>query len=274
MGTWKRTMADAIGTMLGAHIIPRDAVGQLFEQSCVGKVLDNFGVDCVFDVGANTGQYAIMLRERLRFRGTIISYEPVPELAAELERTASGDPAWIIRNLALDRETRDALFRVTADTQFSSLKPTSGLGHAIFGGQVAVTDTLSLTTSTLAAEINLWRKQLGFVRPYLKMDTQGNDLAVADGAGVMLSSFVAVQTETAIAKLYESMPDFAESQAYFTARGFDLSAIIPNNEGHFARLIETDCIFINRALAKTSVQAAEAGPASGIAGSSVNAVRN
>jgi FkbM family methyltransferase len=252
MRTWKRAVADAVGGMLGAHIVPRHAVGQLYEQACIAKILETFGVDCVFDVGANAGQYAIMLRDRLRYRGTIISYEPVPALAAELERMAVGDPGWIIRNLALDSETRDAVFQVTADTQFSSLNAPTGLGHAIFGGQVAVTDNLALTTSTLAAEVTHWRKELAFHRPYLKMDTQGSDIAVAEGAGVLLSSFVAIQTETAIAKLYEAVPDFAESQAYFTGRGFDLSAIIPNNEGHFARLIETDCIFINRALARFS----------------------
>ena len=95
-----------------------------------------------------------------------------------------------------------------------------------------------------------WQKELGFRRPYLKLDTQGSDLAVAEGAGVMISSFAAIQTETAISSLYEGIPEFVESRAFFTGRGFDLSAIVPNNEGHFPRLIETDCIYVNRALAQ------------------------
>ncbi len=248
MRSWKRAAADALGGVLNAYIVPRHSVGQLYEQVCIGRMFDTFDVDCVFDVGANTGQYARMLRDRVRYTGTIISYEPVPELAAAIEEAAAADSGWIVRNLALDRETRDAVFRVTADSQFSSLKAPSRLGHAIFGGQVAVKDELSLTTSTLAAEMARWQKELGFRRPYLKMDTQGNDLAVAEGAGVMLSSFVAIQSETAIAKLYDGIPDFVESRSFFGGRGFDLSAIIPNNEGHFPRLIETDCVYVNRAL--------------------------
>ena len=96
-------MADAVGDMLQAYVVPRHAVGQLYEQDCIRRIIDAFDVDCVFDVGANAGQYGTMLRDRLRYRGTIISYEPVPELAAGLARAAGGDPAWIVRNLALDR---------------------------------------------------------------------------------------------------------------------------------------------------------------------------
>src|SRR4051794_41980871 len=37
--------------------------------------------------------------------------------------------------------------------------------------------------STLAEELPRWREQLGFQRPFLKMDTQGHDVAVFEGAG-------------------------------------------------------------------------------------------
>jgi FkbM family methyltransferase len=248
MRSLKRKMADAVGQAIGAHIVPPQAVGGLYEQECIRRIFDAFAVDCVFDVGANSGQYATMLRDRIRYAGPIISFEPVPELADALAGEASFDVAWHIRGVALDRETRDAVFRVTADTQFSSLRKPSGLGQAIFGGQVRIDGELALTTSTLAAELARWSKELGFRRPYLKMDTQGNDIAVAEGAGVLLSSFVAIQTETAIKKLYEGIPDITETLAFFQMRGFDLNSIVPNNEGAFPRLLETDCIFINRAL--------------------------
>jgi FkbM family methyltransferase len=248
MRSLKRKMADAVGSAIGAHIVPPQGIGGLYEQDRIRQIIQAFDVDCVFDVGANSGQYATMLRDRLRFQGPIISFEPVPELCQQLVADAVADPDWHIRGVALDKETRDAIFRITADTQFSSFRRTSGLGQALFGGQVRVDNELSLTTSTLAAELAHWKKQLGFKRPYLKMDTQGNDIAVAEGAGVALSSFVAIQTETAISKLYEGIPDLHETLAFFRSRGFELSAIVPNNDGLFPRLIETDCIFVNRAL--------------------------
>jgi FkbM family methyltransferase len=248
MRSLKRRMADAVGTMIGAHIVPPQGVGGLYEQDRIRQIIHAYNVDCVFDIGANSGQYATMLRDRIPYKGPIISFEPVPELCRELIVNSASDRDWHIRDVALDRETRDAIFKITTDTQFSSLRQPSGLGQALFGGQVKVTDELSLTTSTLAVELVNWKKKLGFSRPYLKMDTQGNDIAVAEGAGVALSSFVAIQTETAISKLYDGIPDLNETLAFFRSRGFELSAIVPNNDGLFPRLLETDCIFVNKAL--------------------------
>ncbi|MGL4636635.1 MAG: FkbM family methyltransferase [Beijerinckiaceae bacterium] len=252
MRSLKRKVADAVGSMIGAHIVPSQGISGLYEQDRIRQIMQAFDVDCVFDIGANSGQYATMLRDRIPYKGPIISFEPVPHLCDELTLQAASDPDWHIRSVALDRETRDAIFRITTDTQFSSLRRPSRLGQALFGGQVRVTNELSLTTSTLAAEHASWKKKLGFTRPYLKMDTQGNDIAVAEGAGVALSSFVAIQTETAISKLYDGIPDLAETLAFFNARGFELSAIVPNNDGLFPRLLETDCIFVNKALIEDS----------------------
>jgi hypothetical protein len=80
----------------------------------------------------------------------------------------------------------------------------------------------------------------------MKMDTQGDDLAVAEGAGDLLRDFVAIQAELAIQKLYDDIPDLAEAISFFRHQGFEPSAFTPNNEGTFPILVETDCIFINR----------------------------
>ena len=62
-----------------------------------------------------------MLRDHVGYRGPIVSYEPVPNLAAELRTLFPVDPDWHIVELALDREARPAIFHVMADSQFSSL---------------------------------------------------------------------------------------------------------------------------------------------------------
>ena len=256
MRSFKRKVADVLEQAIGAHIVPQHSAGSLYEQTCIRRMIEAFDVDCIFDVGANSGQYAQMLRDRVRYMGPIISYEPVPALHEQLLLASQDDPDWHIRGVALDRETRDAIFRITADTQFSSLRQPTPLSKTLFGGQVQVDSEHALTTSTLAIEAANWKKKLDFRRPYLTMDTQGNDIAVAEGAGVSLSSFAAIQTETAITKLYEGIPDLGETLAFFGARGFDLNAIVPCNEGHFPRMLETDCIFVNRAL----ISDAKAGP--------------
>jgi hypothetical protein len=74
------------------------------------------------------------------------------------------------------------------------------------------------------------------------MDTQGHDVSVAVGAGDRLSDFVGLQSELAIQRLYEDVPSYEEALEFYRGRGFELSALVPNNLGHFPRLLEIDCI--------------------------------
>jgi hypothetical protein len=80
----------------GVQVIPYGHAALVFEREHLRRFLSHFKVDCVFDVGANAGQYAQMLRERAGFEGTIISYEPIPEFAAQLRMAAKSDPAWFV----------------------------------------------------------------------------------------------------------------------------------------------------------------------------------
>lgn len=58
------------------------------EASHLRRVFARYDVDCVFDVGGNRGQYARMLRRRAGYRGLIVTFEPIPEAAAELRTNA------------------------------------------------------------------------------------------------------------------------------------------------------------------------------------------
>ncbi|HXP05565.1 MAG TPA: FkbM family methyltransferase [Stellaceae bacterium] len=246
-----RRIAGYFGRLSGSQVIDPDELHLAHERAHLRRFFAEFGVDCVFDVGANAGQYATMLRQHVGFRGAIISYEPIPELAEELRRIASGDPAWHVEAVALDREVGPAVFHVMADTQFSSLhKPAVGQPD-IFAAKNSVARDVPVMRATLADELPKWQQRLGFARPFLKMDTQGNDLAVALGAGDALRRFVGLQSELAIRKLYAGSTGFAECIAAYAAQGFELSAFVPNNAGHFPMLVEVDCIMFNRAMAQT-----------------------
>jgi hypothetical protein len=110
---------------------------------------------------------------------------------------------------------------------------------------------VEVTASTLAQEFTAAQERLTFRRPFLKMDTQGNDVAVAEGGEDVLQCFAGIQTELAVKRLYEDAPDFMSALAYFRSRGFDISALVPNNEGHFPQLIEIDGILIRRDLIRS-----------------------
>ena len=240
----KRLIANVLGKALDVSIVPHASIGLLFEREHLKRFLSEFHIDCVFDVGANEGQYGQMIRE-LGFRGPIISFEPIPTMANTLKKKVKHDPQWFVEEVALDSEIRDTSFNVMRSSQFSSLSMPSHADTDLFREENAVAYTVELRTQLLSTFISQYELQLGFKRPFLKMDTQGNDLAVAQGAGDCLSRFIGLQSELAIKKIYDAAGDYRSLIEYYTGRGFELSALVPNNRGHFPTLIEIDCIMFN-----------------------------
>jgi len=50
-----------------------------------------------------------------------------------------------------------------------------------------------------------------FNRPFLKMDTQGHNIAVARGADPYLKNFIGLQRELALTTLYKDQPNFNDA---------------------------------------------------------------
>lgn len=238
----KRFARRVLERALAVDIIPRGQLAVAFEREHLRRFFARFEVDCVFDVGANAGQYARMLRERVGYRGPIISYEPIPELAQKLRTQAKGEAAWFIEELALGEEDGEADLNIYAINEFSSLHGISPSGSEHFPKFTALSRRVSVKTATLQGQFDHYQSRLGFQRAFLKMDTQGHDLAVANGAHDRLKAFIGLQSELALTRLYSDAPSYHEALEYYARHGFELSALVPNNLGHFPRLFEIDCI--------------------------------
>lgn len=240
MRSLKRAAADLVEQTLQVNIARPWTLHALFEQHHLKQFFDYFKVDCVFDVGANAGQYADMLRSKCKFTGPIISFEPVPAVAAMLRERAANEVNWFVEEVALSSASEAASFNVMAGDQFSSLNRPSG--DQQFVGEMAIATEIKIRTATLDAFFDQYQHRLGFKRPFLKMDTQGSDLEVAKGAGMRLQEFVGIQSELSFKPIYENVPTAFEAIEFYRNHGFELSALVPNNAGHFPRLLEMDCI--------------------------------
>ncbi|HEX7877561.1 MAG TPA: FkbM family methyltransferase [Sphingobium sp.] len=223
-------------------------VHQYPEIQALRRFLKGFAVDCVFDVGANRGQYATMLRKDVGFAGTILSFEPNPDIFADLSRRAASDGKWHVFNLALSDFDGAASFNIMAADQFSSLEKPSGQQDAIFTDRNRVTRTVEMQCRRLDGLLPELSAAYGFVRPFLKMDTQGHDLSVCEGAAGELQTMAGVQTELGVRPIYEAGAGYRAMIDWLGERSFLPSAFFANNKGHFPLLVEMDGIFVNQAL--------------------------
>lgn len=219
---------------------------QLVEPEQLERFMSVFQVDCVLDVGANIGQYGMRLRD-VGFKGWIVSFEPNPDVMPALREAAAGDDRWIVEETALDEQSRALTLNIMKSPQFSSLHSPDNSNTQVFADMNAVTKRLTIVTQTLETVFPALQARYKFRRPFLKMDTQGHDVAVAKGAGPYLNRLVGIQSELSLTKLYKDQPGFVEALEFYDSAGFKLSALVPNNAGHFPDLYEIDCIMYNPA---------------------------
>ncbi len=210
-----------IEQITGARIAAPHALGTALEIEHLRKTFKLFNVDCVFDVGANEGQYASMLRQDVNFLGKIISFEPIPELAETLRQTSSKDNNWFVEELALDRESGSAQFNIATRSAFSSLLPSKE--ETAFGNAINIARKIPVEKERIDNIFCNLKDKIRFTNPFLKLDTQGNDLSVAVGAGNLLRNFVGIQSELSVKTAYYNSEGYYETIKFFQRNGFELA---------------------------------------------------
>ena len=222
-----------------------------WEEEHLKRLFKQYQPDCVFDVGANNGQYATMLRQHVGYTGLIVSFEPHPAAAAALRRRSGSDANWLVFEHAISTHDGELQFNIMAASQFSSLSVPDHSQTALFADKNRVAETITVKTETLASALNRLRQVHGFRRPFLKLDTQGWDARIVESSADAMPEFIGLQSELAIKKIYAHSIDFRDALSLYERNGFTLSCFVPNNAGHFPLLVEMDCIMINNRLLPT-----------------------
>ncbi len=248
----KAEIAQYMASLLDLRVARKGRVGPLLEDDFLERFFQYFDIDCVFDVGANMGQYARKIRRKLNYKGRIISFEPMPDIAARLRREAENDGLWSVEEVALDSVNRKATFNIMQDTEYSSLRKPKSSEIGIHAGPANIVSMIEVETKTLGEYYNKYKNMYGFCRPYLKIDTQGNDLDVVKGGYDVISNFVGLQSELAFKRIYAGSASYRDAIDYYESLGFEISALVPNNVGTFPYLYEMDCIMIGKSFLPNS----------------------
>ncbi len=228
----------------GMSFVPSSAAHEWPERMFLKRLLHRLEVDCVLDVGANLGQYAVELR-MIGFKGLIISFEPTPSLYAQIAHWSDRHPNWITLDVALGRESGSLQLNEMAVSTLNSFHQPSTEETDSFAPVNKVVGTVRVRVETLNVLLPKLQAQYGFKRPFLKMDTQGHDIAVFDGANQVHDRLVGLQSEISVKRIYENVPPWTQAIAHYEGSGFELAGLYKVNPQE-PEFVELDCFMVRR----------------------------
>ena len=214
------------------------------------RLFETLGTDLVLDVGANAGQYGVEIR-RGGYTGRIVSFEPASETFARLSEATQADPLWSARQLALGSSPGTATLNLAANEGKSSSlldqrEVTFGTTATMryVGTETVGVSTLEIVGPEVASERD---------RVVLKVDVQGLELEVVDGAGSFLDHVQALETELSLYPMYEDQPDWRRLCDRMEELGFVFFAVDPGySDPKTGRLVEMDGLFVREEFAVLS----------------------
>jgi len=212
------------------------------EETVLAKLFSTTKPVGVLDVGANIGQYASLVR-KLGYRGAIISFEAIPAVHAALVQAARQDSTWKIAPCAaLGRAQGKAEMNISKNSVSSSLLPM----HATHLD--AAPDSVYVQTQTVRIE-RLDELAMSLLPAsgdvLLKIDTQGYEKPVLEGATALLPRVAAIQVELSLVPLYDGAASFTEMIGFIQELGYELFSIVPGfRDVQSGRLLQVDGFFV------------------------------
>jgi FkbM family methyltransferase len=203
--------------------------------------LRKFEIDLVLDVGANQGQFASEIRSG-GYAGNIISFEPLSKAHVALQQASKGDAKWYVHpRCALADRNGEVEINIAGNSVSSSLLPMldSHLSAAPPSAYVGRESVPLLTLDSIAPDF-----VAKFRKPFLKIDTQGFEWEVLDGAKSILPQMHGVLIELSLLPLYEGQHLWQEMIGRLERDGFFLWALQPGfTDPHNGRTLQVDGVF-------------------------------
>jgi FkbM family methyltransferase len=225
--------------------LPSDWAHWFRNRVVLRYVLEKLSINCVIDVGANRGQFGTLLRG-IGYRGWIISFEPMETSYEELKKAAALRPPWRAFPYALGAADERRELNVTEENVFSSfLRPCEESEVRFPKNRTEKKEEVDVRRLDCILESCL--TDISSPRIYLKLDTQGFDLSVLQGAEAILPRILGVQTEVSLHDIYHGMANFVESVSKFQAAGFEVVDLITvNRDIDQLCAIDADCIMARK----------------------------
>lgn len=209
---------------------------------CLVDLLRHQAIDLVLDVGANRGQYAATLLEA-GYSGEIVSFEPLSACHdALVERAAAWPDRWrVAPRMALGDREGEVSLNVSAESDMSSIRDFD----AAFLAASPTSAFVGRETVPVVRLDAIFDRHAGAGRRVLlKLDAQGYEREILDGASGVIERIAGIQVEMSLVPLYRGEATFDDMMARMRALGMELFLVIPGDYNrHLGRLLQIDGVF-------------------------------
>lgn len=240
---WKKAVRRILRRLSGRDLVPYTL--PFSAELRLIAVLRALRINAVIDVGAGHGEFGteIFLNG---FDGDVLSIEPLASAHGDLLLAARAHPRWrVIEPCAAGCENGESVIHVTRRSGSSSLrKPLAR--HA-----QADRDSVGIRSETISV-----RRLDDMIRPlvgrndrlFLKIDVQGVEDDVLEGASGIMPAVAGMQIELSAVELYEGQVLMPEMLARLARLGFDLWDMSPVYvEEATGRVLQYDGVFCREA---------------------------
>ena len=230
----KLVSISAHQSLIGSLV--RHGVAAGVEHSCT---LAQLG-DCatVVDVGANRGQFALIVRDRIP-TARIESFEPLPEPARRFRTVFAQDSMVTLHPVAIGPRRERATIHISARDDSSSLLPIAAAQSSLFAG----TEEAGIATIEVGPLDAFLDAKAIRAPALLKIDVQGFELQALEGCASCIDLFEWVYVECSFVELYEGQAFADEVIAWLRERGLKLRGVY--NMAYDARgaAVQADFLF-------------------------------
>ena len=210
------------------------------EQRRLIKYLKINNINTVLDVGANIGQFAKQLFLN-GYKGTIISFEPQSQ-AFKILQKRTNKSTWFAVNSALGESASTAIINNAANSVSSSILPILEQ-HTQVSKESEYINSEEIQISTV--DDYLQQNNIKAENVFLKIDTQGYENKVLNGAIISLQKIKVLQLEMSLVPLYKGELLFDEMKQKIESYGFSLSAVESGlADESTGKLLQMDALFI------------------------------
>lgn len=211
------------------------------EAARFGRLLHHYGIDLVFDVGANSGQFVHYLRY-VGYQGRIVCFEPLPEPYARLKKLAERDMRISCApRMAIGDTDGEITINVAANQESSSILKVMDL-HLETEPQARSVGCEIVPVQRLDSVAQDYLLKCS--KPFLKIDVQGYEPQVLAGAVELLPQLAGLQLELSLMPLYEGELSFRVMIDLVEREGFALHDLNPcYSDTTSGRTFQVDAIF-------------------------------